>query len=241
MFLKSNNKKIYLLNIYRKEISMTKQNNMGENNNTTKPVKRSGLVTAGFICSLFGFLTCGITSIIGLILSIIGLEDSKKSGKKDGLAIAGIVISVIPIAIIGLLITGVTDYDLNSNETTPSEKSKIGSKKADQEKSYTPIDIDVLETDLDNNAAAAKDNYKGKYLEITGRLGTIDSDLKYFSLLSTTDQWDVIGVHCSIKNEETKDVVKTLTKDQTIIVKGKITDVGEVLGYYLDIDEIIPQ
>ena len=61
----------------------------------------------------------------------------------------------------------------------------------------------------------------------------------HINLLSTTDEWDLVGVHCKIKNASTKDVVKTLKKNQTIAVKGKITDVGEVLGYYLDIDEII--
>ena len=58
------------------------------------------------------------------------------------------------------------------------------------------------------------------------------------SLVSSTDEWDLIGIHCTIKNKEQKEIVKTLTKDQEITVKGKITDVGEVLGYYLDITEI---
>lgn len=120
-------------------------------------------------------------------------------------------------------------------------RTSHNSSKEDKIIEYTKVDIDVLEDVLENNAATAKDTYKGKYLEITGRLGTIDSDLKYISLLSTTDDWDMIGVHCSIKNSATKDVVKSLSNDQTIIVKGKITDVGEVMGYYLDIDEIISQ
>lgn len=106
---------------------------------------------------------------------------------------------------------------------------------------YQKIDIDELENALEENAAAAKDTYNGKYLEITGRLSTIDSDLKYIAIESTTDEWDLKGVHCSIKNKETKDIVKTLKRDQIIIVKGKITDVGEILGYYLDIDEIITE
>lgn len=126
-----------------------------------------------------------------------------------------------------------------SGKDEESKSSKSNSEKIVIE--YENVDIDTLEDALENNAAAAKDSYKGKYLAITGRLGTIDSDLKYISLLSTTDNWDILGVHCTIKNSKTKDVVKTLTKDQTIVVKGKITDVGEVLGYYLDIDEIIPQ
>ena len=124
--------------------------------------QNSSLSTAGFVCSLCGFITCGITSIVGLVLCILGLMDSKKEGKSDG-------------------------------------------------------------------------------IEITGRLGKIDSDLKYINLLSPTDEWDFSGIYCKIKNPETKEIVKTLSKDQTIIVRGKITDVGEYLGYYLDIDEIIPQ
>lgn len=106
---------------------------------------------------------------------------------------------------------------------------------------YQTVLIDDLEDALDVNAAAAKDTYNGKYLEITGRLGTIDSDLKYISLLSLTNEWDFVGIHCSIKNTDTKEIVKSLKKNQTIVVRGKITDVGEVLGYYLDIYEIIPQ
>lgn len=77
---------------------------MEKETNATTPAKRSGLSVAGFICSLFGFITCGITSIIGLILSIIGLNDSKKKGQTDGLAIAGIVISAIPIVLFVLII-----------------------------------------------------------------------------------------------------------------------------------------
>ena len=68
-----------------------------------------------------------------------------------------------------------------------------------------------------------------------------NSDLKYISVTSSTDEWDFLGVHCNIKNKTQKDVVKTLSKDQDIIVRGKITDVGEVLGYYLDITDIFAE
>lgn len=104
--------------------------------------------------------------------------------------------------------------------------------------SYTAVDVDTLDAALESNAAAAKDTYNGQYLEITGRLGTIDSDLQYISLLSTTDEWDLNGIHCTIQNDEQREIIKTLTVGDTIKVKGKITDVGEVLGYYLDITEI---
>ncbi|MBR3368745.1 hypothetical protein IKG45_03075 [Candidatus Saccharibacteria bacterium] len=119
------------------------------------------------------------------------------------------------------------------------ERREAQNQSRETKREYIKVDIDELENVLDNNAALANETYNGKYLEITGRLGTIDSDIKYISLLSTTDKWDIIGVHCTVKNQETKDVIKTLSKDQTIIVKGQITSVGEVMGYSLNIDEII--
>ena len=41
-----------------------------------------------------------------------------------------------------------------------------------------------------------------------------------------------------IKNDEQLEKIKGLSKGDAITVKGKVTDVGEVLGYYIDIDSI---
>lgn len=41
------------------------------------------------------------------------------------------------------------------------------------------------------------------------------------------------------KNDEQREIVKTLSRDDVIVVKGKIKGVGEVLGYFLDITEIL--
>lgn len=134
-----------------------------------------------------------------------------------------------------IIIAAIASSGENSTTTQPTSSDNT---QEHQSIEYLSVDIDTLEEALENNAAAAKDAYNGKYLEITGRLGTIDSDLKYISLLSTTDEWDLVGIHCTIKNNEQKEAIKKLSKDDTIIVKGKITDVGEVFGYYLDIDEV---
>lgn len=104
---------------------------------------------------------------------------------------------------------------------------------------YIKISTDELDSELEQNAAAAKDKYKGKYVEVTGKLGVIDSDLQYISLYSINNKFDLVGMNCYIKNNEQKEIVKSLSKDDTIVVKGKITDVGEVLGYSLDITEIV--
>lgn len=144
---------------------------------------------------------------------------------------------VIVCCVIGVLILfGGIAGNIDTNDTDSNEKS-LESKQIE----YTKAEVDELEDALENNAAAAKETYKGKYLEITGKLGTIDSDLKYISLDSLTKEWDFEGIHCTLKNADARNAVKSLSKGQTITVKGKITDVGEVLGYYLDATEIIAQ
>ena len=53
----------------------------------------NGMCIAGFVCSF-------LFSIVGLILSIVGLKQAKQSGERgQGLAIAGIVISAVRIAL----------------------------------------------------------------------------------------------------------------------------------------------
>ena len=129
-----------------------------------------------------------------------------------------------------------TDNDVSSN--TPHSASNEASQ-IDEDITYTKISKDELITALDNNAAAAKDTYDGAYLEINGRLGTIDSDLEYIGVESATEDFDLDNIHCSITTEEQKSIVKTLTSGQAITVRVKITGVGEVLGYSADLIEIV--
>ena len=103
---------------------------------------------------------------------------------------------------------------------------------------YIKVSKDDLDEALDKNAAVARETYINKYVEIIGKLGTVDSELKYISLKSSTKELDFHSIHCTIKNKEQKEIIKTLITDQEITIKGKITDVGEVLGYFLDITEI---
>ena len=58
----------------------------------------NGMCIAGFICSF-------LTTIVGLILSIVGLRQVRQSGEKgQGLAVAGIVISVVRVVLILVLV-----------------------------------------------------------------------------------------------------------------------------------------
>ncbi|MBR2522842.1 MAG: zinc ribbon domain-containing protein [Clostridiales bacterium] len=62
----------------------------------TEQPKNNGCCVAGFVVSLVSLLCCGLTAIISLILSIIGLATvGKKKQKGKGLAVAGLIISIV--------------------------------------------------------------------------------------------------------------------------------------------------
>ena len=147
---------------------------------------------------------------------------------KQGLPVWLIVIIVIMV--LGIISGGGEEENNvdNNNSSKPTETID-----------YIKVSKDDMDEALENNAAAARDTYYKKYVEVTGKLGTIDSELTYISLMSLTNEWDFNGIYCKVKNSEQKQIIKTLSKDQEITIRGKITDVGEVLGYYMDIIEII--
>ncbi len=64
--------------------------------------KTSGLAIAGLICSIAGLFFCGVPSIVGLVLSIVGRSQIKKSNgmlKGLGLATAGIIVGIVAIVL----------------------------------------------------------------------------------------------------------------------------------------------
>jgi type II secretory pathway pseudopilin PulG len=84
-----------------------------------QPTRTSGLAIAGFVCSFF----CGL---IGLILSILGRNECKRSGGTiggEGLALAGIIISSVTLAlgVLGILaavaVPSFMDYTKRSKRT----------------------------------------------------------------------------------------------------------------------------
>ena len=145
----------------------------------------------------------------------------------------------ILIAIVVIGICGVAGSGGDSDTATPASSDTQNEEQAQSESiEYTPITVGELNDALENNPAAASDEYKGKYVEVTGKLNNIDSDGSYISLTDPNDEWDIIGVMCYIQNDEQLAAVKQMSMEQEVTVKGKITDVGEVIGYAIDIDSI---
>ena len=152
---------------------------------------------------------------------------------------SGILKWVVLILIIGVVIGAVTGEDKSTDSTTKqTEATASDSQKQESESiEYTSVSVNDMIDALNNNAMGASDKYKGKYLEITGKLTNIDAAGKYIDLMADGD-FEIIGVQCYIKNDDQKAKIASMSKGDTVTLKGKCTDVGEVLGYSLDIDEI---
>ena len=144
------------------------------------------------------------------------------------------IIVIIVLAAIGG--SGSSDSS-GSTSSTATSKTAVSSSSSEAAIEYTAQTVTELSEDLDINALKAADKYKGQYVELTGRLSVIDSNGKYISIVDSTDEWAITGVQCYIKNDEQKQVVMDMSIGDEIVVKGKITDVGEVLGYFLDMTE----
>jgi hypothetical protein len=90
---------------------------------------------------------------------------------------------------------------------------------------------------LEGNALKAKNTYDGKRVTVTGFVGSIDASGKYFSLDPEPDAFVLTGVQVQT-GKEFQDQLANFDKNQPVTVTGKITNVGEVMGYTLEAETI---
>lgn len=154
---------------------------------------------------------------------------------------------IIIIVVVALASGGSGDSEKKENSSsvsntsanvTEKQETKVEEKKEEVVVNYTSVTVAQMMDDLEANALKAQSNYKDQYLEITGKLSNIDASGKYISLVSAEEDFAFIGVQCYIKGDSQKNQVMNMSEGDTVTLRGKCTDVGEVLGYSLDIDSI---
>ena len=64
----------------------------------------------------------------------------------------------------------------------------------------------------------------------------IDSQMSYISISS--GEFDLTNIQCYIQNEDQEEKILEMEQGDEITVKGKCTDVGEVLGYTIDMESV---
>ncbi|MBQ7975597.1 MAG: hypothetical protein IJ300_07935 [Clostridia bacterium] len=141
---------------------------------------------------------------------------------------------ILAIIVIIAVISNAGDTNTNEAQNTTNTQEQTQQEPIE----YTSYKVDEMIDDLEANALNAENKYTDKHLEITGKLSIIDSDGKYISLAPVSDAFAITSVQCYIKNDEQKSKVLQMSTGDTVTLKGKITSVGEVLGYSLDIESI---
>lgn len=94
---------------------------------------------------------------------------------------------------------------------------------------------------LEINAIQAQEHFLKEWLEISGFLGDMDSDGKYFTLDTKPSEFRLTDIHCSIPNYRREIIIQKIIqmkKGDPIIVKGKVTDMGEIMGYKVTIVDV---
>ncbi len=108
-------------------------------------------------------------------------------------------------------------------------EAKTEAPAAEPEAPVVEVTTGQLLSDLEENALAAKRDWDGKRVTLTGKLRNIDSSGSYFTI-SGDAEFSIISVQVYI-DESLVEAVSAFKKGQTVTVTGEITDVGEIMGY----------
>lgn len=162
--------------------------------------------------------------------------------KKQGSIGKWIVVALV-VVIIGAVASSGGNSDDSSGDTKVASSGNAdasGNEKETDEKKekieYISVTAQDLVDAMNKNAMKASETYKEKHLKIKGKLGNIDSDGKYISIDS--DEIDFVSIQCYIQSDEQKDIIMEKSAGDEITVKGYCKDVGEILGYSIDIDTV---
>ena len=125
-----------------------------------------------------------------------------------------------------------------SDEPAPAGGDTTEPKTEEQVIEYKTYDVGTLVDDLEANAMKASETYLDQYVELSGQLSVIDSSGSYFSIERTGGEFELYSVTCYFQNDEQKQIIMDAAIGDVLTVKGQITDVGEIMGYNLDVEEI---
>lgn len=141
--------------------------------------------------------------------------------------------------ILCILLIGGIGSNLGGNDSTPAPESDAATVEqpvVEAPKTPTTVTADDMINTLDANALNAEQTYNDMYLEVTGKVSVIDSDGAYFSI-EGSDPYSFTNIQCFI-DDSMLNTVASFAEGQTVTVVGTVTEVGEVLGYMLDVESI---
>jgi len=104
---------------------------------------------------------------------------------------------------------------------------------------YEVVDLQAMFDELDGNAMKAESAYQDKYIEFQCKIANFDSDGRYIGVEPVNaSEWNFITAMCYIKDDAQKSFLIEKNVGDTITIKGQVKEIGEVLGYSIDIKEV---
>lgn len=96
-----------------------------------------------------------------------------------------------------------------------------------EENKYAKCTADQMLADYENNTVRAKSQYKGTYVKVSGKVGTISEN---GFLLDAFDEDEIYfeAICCTVDGDQ--GLLKSLNRGQTVVVYGKVSDVGDVVA-----------
>lgn len=135
-------------------------------------------------------------------------------------------------------VAATTESKTASVETTESTTAPVEATKA-PEIVYEALDLQTMLDELEANALKAEKTYQNKDVEVTGKIKNFDSDGSYISIEPVNaDEWNFTTVMCYIKDDDQLDFLLEKAVGDEVTVKGRITQIGEILGYTIKMDEV---
>ncbi len=167
-----------------------------------------------------------------------GAKNKKPIYKRWWLWVLVVLVLLFVIAVSG------SDDDQPTSAGTTTVSDNKGASNAEKATAapitYAKYDVTDLFKALDDNAIKAKNEFKNQYVELTGYISNMDASGDYIDIGANPNSYDYMfeSVQCYIKSDEQLQIITELSKGDRVTIRGQITDVGEIMGYSLNIDSI---
>jgi len=180
----------------------------------------------GLGCLPTGLIILGVLIVIGMVF---GSGNDDKSGSEPKETQKQEVTN-----------TAETQKQEAAGTDVATEKEEVTEAKTEEKIEYNTYNCTELFDDLNSNALKAERKHQDEYVIIKGYLGTIDSDGTYIGVGAEEDNYDYMlsEIHCNIQSDDQLDEIMEMGKGDAITIKGKVTSIGELIGYTVDIIDI---
>lgn len=152
--------------------------------------------------------------------------------------VSKILVTVAVLCLVAVLIISIGYRDELKGGSVGSDPTSIQPTTGAQIQ-YEQVNLQDMLDELDANAMRAEEKYQDKYIEITGKIRSFDSDGEYISIVPCeASDWSINTVKCNLTDPTHKDFLIEKNVGDVVTIRGKVFSIGEVLGYSVKIAEI---